>query len=142
MKPRPIPEGLRMAVSEARDQGHRESGVELRRVLRRHRVVRTTTLPSRPLGLYDDGRDMPAEDGPELPARGCDLPDLKLYLHDSQQRVRVAARAMADAVYVIEGACSEEVLRQGLHAQCAAHEALLEALHDTSVVYLHARMEA
>lgn len=141
MKPRPIPEGLRMAVSAARDQGHRESGVELRRVLRRHRVVRTTALPSRPLGLYDAGLDYPEVDD-DLPAQGCDLPDLKVYLNDAQQRVRVAARAMADAVYVIEGARSEEVLHQGLRAQLAAHEALLEALHDTSVVYLHARVEA
>lgn len=147
MKPSPIPENLRRIIEDVRAEGdreERESGVEVCRGLRRarHKPARTTVLPSRPLGLYDAGLDYPEVDGSELPARGCDLPDLKVYLHDPQQRVRAAARAMADAVYVIEGACSEEVLRQGLHAQCAAHEALIEALRDTGAVYLHARVEA
>ena len=61
-----IRRGLVLATEDARDRGEqeeRESGVEVGRVVGRVRSrlarVRRTQLPARPLGLYDDGRDLP-----------------------------------------------------------------------------------
>lgn len=141
-----IRKGLVMAVSDAHasgDREERESGVEVARVLGRvrHAPVGRTRLPARPLGLYDDGRDMPDE-SVALPPEGADLADLRVHLEAHQTRLRDAARALRDAVHDALHATTEAVLYDALRRQLAAHDEVCEALRATGEVYLHARMEA
>ena len=143
-----IRRGLVMAVTEEHERGEqeeRESGVEVARVLGRvhvrHAPVGRTRLPARPLGLYDDGRDMPDE-SVALPPEGADLADLRVHLEAHQTRLRDAARALRDAVHDALHATTEAVLYDALRRQLAAHDEVCEALRATGEVYLHARMEA
>lgn len=141
-----IRKGLVMAVSDAHasgDREERESGVEVARVLGRvrHAPVVRTRLPARPLGLYDDGRDLPDE-GVALPPGGADFADLQVHLAVHQERLRDAARSLRDAVYDALHARTEESLRDALRRELAAHDEVCEALRATGEVYLHARMEA
>ena len=141
-----IRRGLVMAVAEEHERGEqeeRESGVEVVRVLGRvrHAPVVRTRLPARPLGLYDDGRDMPDE-GVALPPEGADLADLRVHLEAHQERLRDAARSLRDAVYDALHARTEESLRDAIRRELKAHDEVCEALRATGEVYLHARMEA
>lgn len=141
-----IRKGLVMAVSDAHasgDREERESGVEVARVLGRvrHAPVVRTQLPARPLGLYDDGRDLPDPDV-ALPPEGADFADLKVHLDAHQIALRDAARDLRDAVYDALHAPTEEALHDAIRRELVAHDAVCEALRATGEVYLHARGEA
>ena len=145
---RHIRKGLVLATEDARDRGEqeeRESGVEVGRVVNRVRgrlaLVRRTQLPARPLGLYDDGRDMPDE-SVALPPEGADFADLKVHLDAHQTALRDAARDLRDAVYDALHAPTEEALHDAIRRELKAHDAVCEALRATGEVYLHARGEA
>ena len=144
---RHIRKGLVLATEDARDRGEqeeRESGVEVARVLGRvhvrHAPVGRTRLPARPLGLYDDGRDMPDE-SVALPPEGADFADLKVHLDAHQTALRDAARDLRDAVYDALHAPTEEALHDAIRRELKAHDAVCEALRATGEVYLHARGE-
>ena len=144
---RHIRKGLVLATEDARDRGEqeeRESGVEVGRVVNRVRgrlaLVRRTQLPARPLGLYDDGRDMPDE-SVALPPEGADFADLKVHLDAHQTALRDAARDLRDAVYDALHAPTEEALHDAIRRELKAHDAVCEALRATGEVYLHARGE-
>lgn len=143
-----IRRGLVLATEDARDRGEqeeRESGVEVGRVVGRVRSrlarVRRTQLPARPLGLYDDGRDLPDPDV-ALPPEGADFADLKVHLDAHQIALRDAARDLRDAVYDALHAPTEEALHDAIRRELVAHDAVCEALRATGEVYLHARGEA
>lgn len=143
-----IRRGLVMAVSQARAEGARESHVEIAHGLR-HAPVRVSRL------VALDDRDFPAVDddlaatpitdpsrADELPEAGCDLPDLKVYLHDPNARLEEIARMALDACEREKHARSFAEIRAAERDKLLARDLFVAAVNDTVAVNQHARMEA